>query len=309
VSEPVFDWTKLVPPRGGPGGVGSDLVRIAIPARGRLRAPTIALLAEAGLDPDEPSERALAFLCRNAPIEVLLVRGADIPAYVEAGAVDCGITGADLVRESERDLAELLRLGYGACRLEAAVPEGSPAQSLRDLDGIRVATAHPKLAAKMLDEAGVSATIVPVEGSVEVAPRVGVADAIIDLAATGETIRRNGLRSVGGLLVSEAVVVARRPPSTASETLAFLLAGVVHARSSRGVVVQVPDESVPEACTLLSGAVAASRGDGTTVVKGGVRARQLWDVVSRLMEVGALELTLLPFDASLSRETVMSIGE
>jgi len=100
-----------------------DRLRIAIPAKGRLREPCVALLEDAGLGPEQPGERALAFPCRNAPVEVLLVRAADVPEYVQDGVVDCGITGADLVRERGLEVDELLRLGFGACSLEAAVPE------------------------------------------------------------------------------------------------------------------------------------------------------------------------------------------
>jgi len=97
---------------------------IAVPAKGRLREPSVSLLGDAGLGPEEPGERALAFPCRNAALDVLLVRAADVPEYVQDGAVDCGITGADLVRERGADVVELLQLGFGACTLEAAVPEG-----------------------------------------------------------------------------------------------------------------------------------------------------------------------------------------
>src|SRR5438132_11868995 len=116
-------------------------LKIAIPAKGRLREPAVGLLHDAGLGPEEPGERALAFPCRNAPVEVLLVRAADIPEYVQDGVVDCGITGADLVLERGAHVSELLRLGFGACTLEAAVLAESDASSIDDLRGHRVATA------------------------------------------------------------------------------------------------------------------------------------------------------------------------
>src|SRR5438477_7651543 len=127
----------LAAPRRGwlPVGAGArGLLRLALPVKGRLREPAYKLLEDAGLGPEQPGERALAFPCRNAPVEVLLVRAADIPEYVQDGVVDCGITGIDLVRERGADVRELLRLGFGSCRLEAAVPEESEAQSLEDLD-------------------------------------------------------------------------------------------------------------------------------------------------------------------------------
>src|SRR5437764_9389521 len=120
-------------------------LRIAVPAKGRLREPSVSLLEDAGLGPEEPGERALAFPCRNAPVDVLLVRAADVPEYVQDGVVDCGITGIDLVRERGARVRELLRLGFGSCRLEAAVPEESPYEHVEDLAGTSVATVYPRL--------------------------------------------------------------------------------------------------------------------------------------------------------------------
>ena len=181
-----------------------DSLRIALPAKGRLRDPALDRLEDAGLGPEEPGERALAFPCRNAPVEVLLVRAADVPEYVQDGVVDCGITGADVVEERGARVSELLRLGFGSCTLEAAVPEESPAVELVDLRGLRVATVYPRLASRLLAEQGVSVELVDVTGSAEVAPRLGLADAIVDLVSTGNTLRTNGLRSLEALFSSEA---------------------------------------------------------------------------------------------------------
>ncbi|HET8893689.1 MAG TPA: ATP phosphoribosyltransferase, partial [Gaiellaceae bacterium] len=125
-------------------------MRIAVPSKGRLREPSIALLEDAGLGPETPGDRALAFPCRNAPVEALLVRADDVPEYVQDGVVDCGITGLDLVRERGAQVTEVLRLGFGACTLEAAVPVESSLQSVADLTGARVATTFPRLAAELL---------------------------------------------------------------------------------------------------------------------------------------------------------------
>src|SRR6266545_4696296 len=150
-----------------------DRLTIALPAKGRLREPAISLLGDAGLGPEEPGERALAFPCRNAPVDVLLVRAADVPEYVQDGV--------------------------GACTLEAAVPEESPISELADLSGASVATAYPRLAREVLLERGLQCELVDVTGSVEVAPRLGLADAIVDLVSSGSTLRTNGLRSLGAL--------------------------------------------------------------------------------------------------------------
>src|SRR6185312_6197838 len=136
--------------RVSPGARPVDFLKIALPVKGRLREPAFRLLEDAGLGPEQPGERALAFPCRNAPVEVLLVRAADIPEYVQDGVVDCGITGLDLVRERDARVAELLPLGFGSCRLEVAVPEGSVVRTPAGLAGATVATVYPRLARELL---------------------------------------------------------------------------------------------------------------------------------------------------------------
>src|SRR6185503_13334198 len=182
----------------------ADLLRVAVPVKGRLREPSFKLLEDAGLGPEQPGERALAFPCRNAPVEVLLVRAADIPEYVQDGVVDCGITGLDLVRERGARVGELLPLGFGSCRLDAAVLDDAEAQTFEDLAGTTVATVYPHLARELLP---VDVELVDVTGSVEIAPRLGLADAIVDLVSSGNTLRTNGLRSLGTLIESEAILI------------------------------------------------------------------------------------------------------
>src|SRR5207244_5589133 len=131
-----------------------DFLRVALPSKGRLREPAFKLLEDAGLGPEQPGERALAFPCRNAPVEVLLVRAADIPEYVQDGVVDCGITGADLVLERGARVTELLRLGFGSCTLEAAVLAESGVRDLSELAGRRVATVYPRLTRELLGSRG-----------------------------------------------------------------------------------------------------------------------------------------------------------
>ena len=182
---------------------------MALPSKGRLREPSWALLEASGVSPQEPGERMLQAHCRNADIDLLFVRADDVPEYVQDGVVDCGITGLDLIYERECSVDVLLMLGYGTCSLQAAVSNEDTAQRIEDLEGRRVATSHPRIAAKSLADRGVSAEIVTVAGSVEISPRLGLADAIIDLVSTGSTLRTNGLRSIGTLFDSEAVLIGR----------------------------------------------------------------------------------------------------
>src|SRR5207237_10842790 len=135
----------------------------------------------------------------NAPVDLLLVRPHDVPECVQDGAVHAGITGANLVAETEADVVTLTGLGFARCTLEAAVPSGAPQQELGDLAGLRVATAYPRSTRAVLERAGVEAELVSVSGSVEATPRLGLADAIVDLVSTGSTASANGLRPRGRL--------------------------------------------------------------------------------------------------------------
>ena len=283
-----------------PAEATQDLLRIAIPAKGRLREPCVALLEDAGLGPEQPGERALAFACRNAPVEVLLVRAADVPEYVQDGVVDCGITGADLVRERGVDVEQLLALGFGACTLEAAVPQESPARSLEDLSGLRAATVYPHLARQELDARGIDTELVEVTGSVEVAPRLGLADAIVDLVSSGSTLRTNGLRSVGVLLRSEAVLIGPPEPTGAAEQLAGVFRSVVDARGARYLMLNAPKGSLDRICALVPGSRSPSvlplAEPGMVAVHALVPTADVWQLLPQLEAAGGSSILIVPVE-------------
>jgi ATP phosphoribosyltransferase len=235
---------------------------------------------------------------------VLLVRAADIPEYVQDGVVGCGITGADLVAERGARVTELLRLGFGSCTLEAAVPEESAVESIDDLDSHRVATVYPNLASRLLGERDVFVELVDVTGSVEVAPRLGLADAIVDLVSSGNTLRTNGLRSLGSLFSSEAVLVAAEEPDDASLRLAPILASVVQAREARYLMLNAPESSLEEICTLVPGSGAPSviplAQPGMVAVHALVPAADVWRLLPRLEAAGATSILLVPVERMLA---------
>jgi ATP phosphoribosyltransferase len=274
-----------------------------VPAKGRLREPSISLLDDAGLGPEEPGERALAFPCRNAPVDVLLVRAADVPEYVQDGVVDCGITGADLVRERRANVTELLKLGFGGCRLEAAVPEESTIVELEQLAGAHVATAYPHLAREVLDERGIVVELVDVTGSVEVAPRLGLADAIVDLVSSGSTLRTNGLRSLGSLFESEAVLIARDEGDHPSR-LAAILRSVVEARRNRYLMLNAPESALEDIYALVPGSRAPSvlplAEPGMVAVHALVPAADVWLLLPKLEAAGASSILLVPVERMVS---------
>jgi ATP phosphoribosyltransferase len=264
----------------------------------------VELLEHAGLGPEQPGDRALAFPCRNAPVDVLLVRAADVPEYVQDGVVDCGITGLDLVHERDAEVVELLRLGFGACTLEAAVPHESTARSLSDLDGLRAATVYPRLAGRLLVERGLSVELVEITGAVEVAPRLGLADAIVDLVSSGSTLRTNGLRSVGALFSSEAVLVARPGGDSRAPGLARVLRSVVDARGTRYLMLNAPEDAVGAIAELVPGSRAPSvmplAEPGMVAVHALVPARDVWRLLPELEAAGGSSILLLPVERMLA---------
>jgi ATP phosphoribosyltransferase len=225
---------------------------------------------------------------------VLLVRAADIPEYVQDGVVDCGITGLDLVRERGAVVRELLPLGFGSCRLEAAVPEEAEIESLEDLEGASVATVYPNLTRSLLP-AGV--TLVDVSGSVEIAPRLGLADAIVDLVSSGSTLRTNGLRSLGVLFESEAVLVARDGGET--EPFAAMLRAVVDARRHRYLLLNAPEDRLAEIASLVAPRIPsvlplAQR--GMVAVHALVPAADVWRLLPQLEAAGASAILIVPVE-------------
>jgi ATP phosphoribosyltransferase len=283
-----------------PAAAPEERLRIAVPSKGRLREPSIELLHDAGLGPETPGDRALAFPCRNAPVEALLVRADDVPEYVQDGVVDCGITGLDIVEESGADVVELLRLGFGACTLEAAVPTESTVRSLADLAGARVATSFPRLARALLPD---TVELVDVHGSVELAPRLGLADAIVDLVSSGSTLRTNGLRGVACLLESEAVLIGPRDPGPDALQLAGVFRSVVEARGARYLMLNAPESALEGIARLVPGSRAPSvlplAEPGMVAVHSVVPAADVWKLLPELEAAGATSILLVPLERML----------
>ncbi len=234
----------------------------------------------------------------------MLVRAADIPEYVQDGVVDCGITGADLVEESGVSVDVLLGLGFGACTLEAAVPSEASARTLEDLAGCRVATVYPSLAERLLAERGIEVELVRVTGSVEVAPRLGLADAIVDLVSSGSTLRTNGLRSLGALFASEAVLVGRTGGDERARELATVLRSVVEARETRYLMLNAPESAVAEITRIVPGSGSPSvlplAEPGMVAVHVLVPAADVWRLLPRLEAAGGSSILLVPVERVLA---------
>ena len=229
-------------------------LRLAVPNKGRLVEPTLRLLHDAGLVFDE-HDRSLVAMVQNYDLEILFVRTNDIIEFVGDGVADLGVTGDDLISESGVDLPRVRDLGFGRCRLAAAVPNDSPYQTINDLAGLRIATAHPTTARRFFAERAIPVEIIPISGAVEVAPRLGLAEAIVDLVSTGSTLVMNGLRQVGDVLASQAVLVANPTAhrERAAEVAAIdtMLSAVIAARGRKYLMMNAPATTLPEIQELL----------------------------------------------------------
>lgn len=220
--------------------------------------PARVLLEDAGLDVRSHAARSLSAACGDR-YEAVFARSQDIPEFIADGAADAGITGWDLVCESTRPLIDRLDLRFGSCRLVLAVPEASPSQTLRDLGAhARVATTFPRLTSDFFRAHGVPVTMVPISGAVEAAPRLGIADAVVDLTGTGSTLRANGLREIATIQQSSARLITRqseREPSTAQEldALVATLESVVRARGQRYLMANMPRAALDHVRDVLPG--------------------------------------------------------
>ena len=231
--------------------------------------------------------------------QAIFVRAEDVPEYLADGAAELGVTGADLVAESGKEIEEVLDLGFGRCRLVVAAREESSVRSGADLpSGARVATSFPRIARKHFESLGVAIEIAPVSGAAEIAPHLGVADVIVDLVSTGSTLRVNGLREVETILHSSARLVvspdARTDPhvSKAIDELSTALESVLRARAKRYLMANVPKERLEEVREVIPGL------SGPTIVEvldsgawvaahAVVDADQVYQTIARLKELGA----------------------
>ena len=276
---------------------------VAVPSKGRMLQPTLDLCAAAGLS-FETTDRALLVPCANAPIDLLLVRPHDIPEYVQDGVVVAGITGANLVVESEADVETLAELGFARCTLEAAVPVDAAPATLEDLEGVRVATAYPVSTRSCLGRLGVSVELVTISGSVEAAPRLGLADAIVDLVSTGSTASVNGLRRIGRLLESQAVLLRSREPDAGKaehvERLRLMLEAVVAARQRRYVMMNAPAEALDEIRAVLPSMGAPSvlelADPGQIAIHAAIEADRVWELLAPLKAAGATSILVVPVE-------------
>lgn len=280
-----------------------ERLRLAVPNKGRLVEPTLALLHDAGLVFEE-HDRSLVARVQNLDLDILFVRTNDIIEFVGDGVADLGVTGVDLLAETGSALPVVRELGYGRCRLAAAVPSDSPIQSVDALAGVRVATAHPNTTRRFFAERRIPVEVISISGAVEVAPRLGLAEAIVDLVSTGSTLQMNGLRPVGDVLSSQAILIANPVAQTerADELGAVetMLSAVLAARGRKYLLMNAPATRLEELSGLLPGLESPSviplTHQGMIAIHAVVDADAVWSLLPRLKAAGASGILVLPIE-------------
>jgi ATP phosphoribosyltransferase len=268
-----------------------------------MQEPALRLARDAGIEID-PNGRALHTHCARWDIEVLFARSDDIPVWAADGAVEAAIAGRNQLVETASDARELLPLGFGRCTLQVAVAGDSPVGGPGELDGMRVATAYPATTRRFFADAGIKVQIVPIHGSVELAPRLDAAEAIVDLVSSGETLRSNGLRPIATVLESEAVLLVRpdldERQLAVAEDLRTVMESIIAARDKRYLMLNVHDDSIEAVVKLLPGlespTVLPLARSGMHAVHAVVDRRQVVSLLGPLREAGASAILVLPIE-------------
>jgi ATP phosphoribosyltransferase len=290
-------------------GLSERNVKLALQRSGRLSDSSTDLLHAVGLQFDSYRQRLFA-ACRNFDLELLFVRDDDIPEYVADGVADIGIVGRNLLYEYVRPVKELLPLDFGHCSLVVAVPNESSLQKPQDLAGAKVATSYPNSTRDYFKRLGVEVQVIPISGSVELTPTLGVAQAIVELTATGSTLRLNDLREIDTVYTSEAVLIANaqsledeRKAKTV-ERLCVRLKAAITATSYKYIMMNAPRKALEEiehtTPGLKSPTVVQLADPDWVAVHAAIHADQFWDIIERLRELGASEILVTPIESIIS---------
>lgn len=276
------------------------MLRIAIQAKGRLNEKTMALLADAGISASVGS-RSLIAHAKGFPVDLLLLRDDDIPQAVAMGTADIGIVGLNEVEEKGVHVHQVMGLGFGGCRLSLAVPREADYKGLEWFNGRRIATSYPSILLRFLSEKGISAKIHTITGSVEIAPAIGMADAIFDIVSSGGTLIQNGLVEVESVLESQAVLIATPDlPAEKQEELSklcFRFRSIIESRGMKYVLMNLPKSSLDAALAILPGMksptilhLADPDWLSLHVV---IPESQLWERIEQLKKIGAEDILVL----------------
>ena len=279
------------------------MLTIAIQNKGRLNEDTLALLADAGITASA-SHRKLISEASGFPLHVLYLRDDDIPQAVAMGVADIGIVGLNEVLEKEQSVDVRMKLGFGKCRLSIAVPAASGYHDPSWLDGRRIATSYPVILKRYLDERGINARVHEIAGSVEVAPAVGMADAIFDIVSSGGTLIQNGLREVDTAIESEAVLIAGSSLDSEKEALIdklmFRFNSIIESRGMKYVLMNLPRETVEMAVAILPGmkspTILPLADPAWVSLHVVLHENVMWDKIEQFKKIGATDILVLALE-------------
>ncbi len=283
-------------------------LRIAVQKSGRLTDKTLTLLEGIGLKFDD-YKRSLLVKCLNFDVELLLIRDDDIPEYVEDGVCDLGFVGANVVAEDDADVTVLRGLNYGVCRLSLAAPVEDNLKTAADFAGKRIATSYPGITKRYFESKSIDVKIVTLSGSVEIAPRLEIADAISDLVSTGGTLKANGLEEVINIFDSETQLVKTNKPLSPGkedliERILQRIEGYQKAAKSRYIMMNAPQEAVSKIKKIIpslkSPTVMPLADNGMVAIHAVVPLSTFWDVMEQLKEAGATGIVMLPIESMIA---------
>ncbi len=279
------------------------MLKIAIQKSGRLNEDSIKLLKECGIELNNGNKqlKATAF---NFPLEVYFLRDDDIPQYVCDGVADIGIVGENVLLEKDKSIDLVYRLGFGKCRLSIAVPKGVEYNSIEDLKGLKIATTYSTILQKYLAEKNINAEIHEISGSVEIAPGIGLADAICDLVSSGSTLFTNNLKEVEVILKSEAVLVADKKITAEKQAildkLLLRINAVKSAKNKKYILLNAPNNQLKNISALLPGTksptIVPLAEEGWSSVQSVVNENDFWEVIEKLKQFEAEGIIVLPIE-------------
>jgi ATP phosphoribosyltransferase len=278
-------------------------LKIAIQKSGRLHDDSVRLLKDCGIEMKNGVNK-LKTEAENFPLEVYFLRDDDIPQYVEDQVADIGIVGENVVYEKNRQVNAVEKLGFGKCRLSVAVSRSEQYDDMNFLQGKKIATSYPHIVGRFLADNSINAEIHEISGSVEIAPGIGLADAIVDLVSSGSTLFANGLREVETILRSEAVLIKNNAltadQNVLLEKLLFRIRSVKKAKNNKYVLLNAPNENLQTIIGLLPGmkspTVLPLAEPGWSSVHSVLSENQFWDIIEKLKDAGAQGILVVPIE-------------
>jgi len=278
-------------------------IKIAVQKSGRLNEDSLKLLKDCGISIDNGKDQLKAS-ASNFPLEVLYLRNGDIPQYLRDGVVDIAIIGENVLIEKGTDIGIVEKLGFSKCRVSIAVPKEMDYKSIKDLDGARIATSYPNTVLNYFKKFNVTPDIHLINGSVEIAPNIGLADAICDIVSSGSTLFKNNLKEVEKMLTSEAVLAVS--PNISSENreilnkIQFRIQAVLKGRKSKYILMNAPNEKVEDIIKLLPGmrspTVLPLAEEGWSSIHTVIEKNSFWKVLDELKANGAEGLLVVPIE-------------